>query len=132
MRNRMSSVRTDDKVCMHVHFAKRRFCTDTDHPIVLYQQIDDLGFHVQLETWKTLRMAGQKIQEIPLRHKGDELATCGEFGEVSDRHDLPVNHGAQFSHFLMRLFQEFIEQPKLVHQFQGGGMDGVAAEITKE
>ena len=77
-------------------------------------------------------MAGDKIKKIPLRHECDEFATRGEPGEISDRHDLPVNHGAQFPHFLMRLFQEFVEQPELVHQFQGGGMNGVAAEIAKE
>src|SRR6059036_2450068 len=103
MRNRMSSVRTDDEVCMHVHLATRRFCTDTDHPIVLYQQIDDVGFHVQLETWKTLRMAVQKIQEIPLRHECDEFAARGEFAEISDGHDLPINDTTQFSQLLVRL-----------------------------
>ena len=87
---------------------------------------------MQLETWKTFRVTGEKIQEIPLRHERDELATCRELGEISDRHDLPINDTAQFSNFLMRLFQEFIEQPKLVHQLQRGGMNGVAAEIAIE
>ena len=32
----------------------------------------------------------------------------------------------------MRQFNKFFEQSELVHQFEGGGMDGVAPEIAKE
>ena len=39
----------------------------------------------------------------------------GELGEISNRHSLPVNYGAQLSEFLMRLFQELIKQSELVH-----------------
>src|SRR5215475_5194101 len=34
--------------------------------------------------------------------------------------------------FLMRQPQEFIEHPKLMHQLQCGGMDGVATKIAEE
>src|SRR6266481_4629313 len=127
----MASIRADDEICPYIQLATRRFCADADYAIVLYQQIDDLGLHVQLEIRKSSCVGGDEIEKIPLRHERDEFATRGELGEISDGHDLPVHHGAQLAHFLMRLFQEFIEQPKLVHQFQVGGMNGVAAEITK-
>jgi hypothetical protein len=32
----------------------------------------------------------------------------------------------------MRMHQELVEQSKLVHHFEGGGMDRVAAEVAQE
>ncbi len=74
------------------------------------QQIDDLGFHVQLEGRKFFRMTGKKIEKVPLRHERDELAARRKFREIRDGHDLTIDHSPQLSHFLMRLFQEFIQQ----------------------
>src|SRR4051812_49366154 len=38
----------------------------------------------------------------------------------------------KFAQFLVRLLQEFFQQAQLVHQFQRGWMDGIAAKIAKE
>src|SRR5205807_7834207 len=43
-----------------------------------------------------------------------------------------VSDSAQFSQFLMRLFQKFVEQAELMHQLQRRWMNGIPAEITKE
>ena len=74
----MPPVGADDEVCAHFQFAARSFRAHADHAIILNQQIDDLGLHVQLESWKTLGMTGEKIKKIPLRHEGDEFAARGE------------------------------------------------------
>jgi hypothetical protein len=52
--------------------------------------------------------------------------------EISNRHDVVVNHSTQFTQFLVRQFQKLLEQAKLVHQLECGWMNGVAAEIAKE
>lgn len=40
---------------------------------------------------------------------------CRESREIGDWHGLAVYDSAQFPHFLMRLFQEFIEQAEFIH-----------------
>src|SRR4029077_2708529 len=105
----MTPVRANDKVRVNLQVALRRFCAHADHTRILHQQIDDLRFHVQSEFRKTLGMVAKKIEEIPLWHERDEFAVCGKFPEISDWYSLTVDHGAQFSHLLMRLFQELVE-----------------------
>ena len=39
---------------------------------------------------------------------------------------------SQRGDFVMRPFQELVDQPELAQQFEGRGMDGVAAEIAQE
>src|SRR5438105_8874377 len=128
----MSSVRADDEVCMHVHFSTRRFRADADYAIVLYQQINDLGLHVQLEIRKSFCVGGNEIEKVPLRHKRDEFATRGELGEISDGYNPAVDHGAQLPHFLMRLLQEFIKQAEFVHQLERGRMNGISSKVAVE
>src|SRR6478672_2261889 len=77
-------------------------------------------------------MTGEEIEKVPLRHKRDEFATCGKLGEISDGYNLPVDHGAQLSHFLVRLFQKFLDQAELVHHLECGRMNSVASEIAIE
>src|SRR5438876_6116392 len=128
----MTPVRANDKIRVHLQVALRRFCAHADHTRILHQQIDDFGFHVQLEFRKTFSVTGEKIKKIPLGHERDEFATRGKFSEISDRHDLAINHSLQLAHFLMRLFQELVEQPELMHQLERRWMNGVAAKITVE
>src|SRR4029077_3305755 len=112
----MAPVCANDKVRVHLQVTLRRFCAHADHPRILHQQIDDLRFHVQLKSWKTCSVTGEKIEKIPLRHERDKFATRGQSSEISDRHDLAINHSSQLAHFLMRLLQELVEQPELMHQ----------------
>ena len=62
--------------------------------IVLDDQVGYFVFHAQFETREMLRMAGKKIKEIPLRHKGDEFAVRRQPRKVSDRHSLAVDDAA--------------------------------------
>src|SRR6266545_897206 len=128
----MPSIRADDEICSRFEFAVWSFCAHADHAPILDEQIDDLGFHVQLKSWKTFGMTREKIKKIPLRHEGDEFAAGGEPCEICDWHDLPVYYPAQLPHFLMRLLQELVKQAKLVHQFERGRMNRVATEIAIE
>ena len=62
---------------MHIQLATWRFRAHTCNPAVVDEQIDDFGFHVQLEVWKTSGMTGEEIQKIPLGHESDEFAARG-------------------------------------------------------
>jgi hypothetical protein len=105
----MSPIRADDEVRAHFHFAVGSFCAHAVHSLILNQQIDNLGLHVQLEAREPFGMTGEKIEKIPLGHEGDEFAARGELREIGNRHGLPVDYPAQFSHLLMRLVQEFVD-----------------------
>src|SRR5438552_9888664 len=128
----MTPVRANDKIRAHLQIALRRFCAHADYTRILHQQIDDFGFHVQLEFRKMFGVTGEKIKKIPLGHERDEFATRGKFSEISDWHDLAINHTSQLAHFLMRLFQELVEHPELMHQLERRWMNGVAAKIAVE
>src|SRR5438045_4945411 len=114
----MTPVRANNKIGVYLEVALRRFRPHADHTRILHQHIDDFGFHVQLEFRKTFSVTGEKIKKIPLRHERDEFATRGKFSEISDWHDLAINHTSQLAHFLMRLFQELVEQPEVMHQLE--------------
>src|SRR4029077_17445599 len=114
----MTPVRANDKVRVNLQVALRRFCAHADHTRILHQQIDDLRFHVQSEFRKMFGVTREKGQKIPLRHERDEFATRGKFSEISNRHDLAINHSSQLAYFLMRLLQELVEQPEIMHQLE--------------
>src|SRR5215471_13635167 len=106
MDGRMPPVSADNKVSTDFQFAAWHFCPHAHHAVVLENEIDNFVLHEQLKTREPFRVRREKIEKIPLRHKSDELAARGKFGEISNRHGLTVDHGMQFSGFLMRLLQK--------------------------
>src|ERR1700675_4680959 len=75
---------------------------------------------------------GDEIQEIPLRHEADEFAVHGKMGQIRDGDGEIVDGGADLKKLLMRDAQEIVEKAELVHQLEGGRVNGVAAEIAEE
>jgi hypothetical protein len=53
-------------------------------------------------------------------------------GEVGDRDLDTADHTGQLPGFLVGPFQELFQQPKLVQDFERGGVDRIAAEIPQE
>jgi hypothetical protein len=45
---------------------------------------------------------------------------------------MAIYHAPQLRHFLVRALEKFIEQAKLMHQFQSGRMNRIAAEIAQK
>ena len=84
------------------------------------------------ERWKTFRLCCKKVEEIPLRHERDELAVRRQPREVRHRDRVTVKNTANLSQLLVRQFEEFIEDPELVHQFERRWMNRVATKIAKE
>jgi hypothetical protein len=75
---------------------------------------------------------GEKIEEIPLGHQGNEAAMGWQVREVRHLYELVPNLGPQPADLLMRTAQKVFEQPQLVHQFQSRGVDRISAEIPQE
>jgi hypothetical protein len=52
--------------------------------------------------------------------------------KVGDGDGKIFNERADFAEFLMRAVEEVFEEAEFVHEFESGGMDGVAAKIAEE
>src|SRR4029077_3786934 len=99
---------------------------------IFLDQFRDLGLHAQMKLRVSLCLFRDEVQEIPLRHQRDEFAVRRQVRKVGDDHADVLDLAAELGQFLMRPAQELIENSKLVHQFQGRGMNRVSAKVTQE
>src|SRR6266446_7008145 len=76
--------------------------------------------------------AGEKVEEVPLRHETDEFAVRRQTGEIGHGCDVAIEDPPQLGEFLMRELEKFFQQPELVHELESGRMNGVAAKIAVE
>jgi len=60
-----------------------------------------------------------KIEEVPLRHEREELAVRWQMREVGKGHGSIAKLCVQQASFLMRQFEETVQHPKFVHNFEG-------------
>ncbi len=77
-------------------------------------------------------LLGQKVEELPLRHKGDKFAARRQAGEIRQLDVAPGDFGVQGLRTLVRQRQQFVEQAQLVHDFQRRRVNGVTAKIAQE
>ncbi len=108
-------------LCQHAH----------DFSIFL-QKIGGLGLHLQVKTRISFCLLDDEIQKIPLRHQSNKFAVGGQMGEIRDGDGLAADLAGQMSNFLVGSFEEFIQNAELVHDFESGRMNRIAAEIAEE
>jgi hypothetical protein len=90
------------------------------------------GLHAQVKARIAFALAREKIEEVPLRHEGDEAASGGKMGEIGEYDLLVADDAGDLVHLLVRQLEKLIEQAKLVHDLERRGMDRVAAEVAEE
>src|SRR5580698_5834584 len=66
---------------------------DTGGDAVLLDETGGLPAHAQGEAGQVRGFAGEKVQEVPLRHECDEFAVSGNVREVGDGEQLAPNDG---------------------------------------
>jgi len=88
--------------------------------------------HHDLKARITFALLNDEVEKIPLRHECQEFALCRKVGEIGDLDRLLANLASQLAHLLMRALQELLQQAKLVHQLQSGGVDRIATKIAQE
>src|SRR3974377_1487306 len=113
-------------------FSVQRLCAQARNAAVLLHEIGRLGAQAKIEIGEAPAPLRQEIEKIPLRHQCDEFAMRRQMPEVADRDPRFADLPAQSLHARMRQLEEGIEQPELMHQFEGRRVDGVAAEIAQE
>ena len=128
----MAAVGADGERRAEFAIAIASFGADAYYTAIFNEQIGDFRLHVQMELGIGFGFFGDEIQEIPLGHEADEFAVHGEMGKVAHRDGEIVDGGADSQKLLMRDAQEIFEEAEFVHEFEGGRVNGVAAEIAEE
>ena len=99
---------------------------------VLFNEFGRLALHAKRKGWIALGVTGDEIEKIPLRHQHDELASGRQVREIGDRHSLIADDPAQPARFLMGPGEKLGKKPELMNDFEGRGMDRVAAKVAEE
>ena len=106
---------------------------NADHPLLLPQQLGDLGVHDQLVRRLAPSSLGDKSEEVPLRHQGDVLVASRQPAQIGDRDLTGVELGGQRLDVADRRQRvELLSQAELVEHGQGRGMHRVPAEVAEE
>ena len=98
----------------------------------VFNEADDLVFHEEVEVGVLCGLGGEEVEEVPLRHESDELFVGGEVGEIGDGKVFAADGEDELGDSLVGKGEEGVEDAQLVHEVEGGGVDGVAAEVAKE
>ena len=67
-----------------------------------------------------------------MRHQRQKMAVSGEVREIRNGDGFVADLAGKLSHFLMRTFQELVQNAKFIHDFKRRRMDCVAPEITQK
>jgi hypothetical protein len=129
---RVPPIGADHQIGAHLERAVRELRFQPHHAVAVPDEIVHLGQHPELEGRIQLALVGEEIEEVPLREEGDEAAARGKMGEVGEDDHLVADDAADLAHLLVRQLEKRVEESELVHHFERGGMDGVAAEVAQE
>lgn len=102
------------------------------HAIIFDDETGDFSFHVKVELRIRFGFFGDETEEVPLGHEADEFAVHGQVGKVGNGDGEVVDDRADFAEFLVGNAEEIVEEAEFVDELEGGGVDGVAAEVAKE
>ena len=128
----VSAIRTHGESRPHFKRPVRRVSPHTNDALAVANQVRHRGPHHEPEFRILLRVPGDEIEEIPLRHECDELALGGQVREVREWEIEAREIRIQPSHFLVRMPEEVVEQSQFVHNFERGRVDGVATKVAQE
>src|SRR5713226_8223137 len=98
----MTAIGSDDEIGANCALALRGGDADADYDAVFLDEVSGFCFRFKMETWVAAALLGQKIQEVPLGHEGEEFAVGGEMGEIGDGETFAPDLGAKLLYFLVR------------------------------
>ena len=127
-----SSVGADHDIGLNLQLTLGRTGPHPTNAAVLLQQARHLRLHAQLECAMALALTGKKIEEIPLRHEGNEAAARRQTCEVGNTEAHRAKLSVDVVRLVVRQRQELLQHAQLVHQLERRRVDGVAPEIAEE
>src|SRR5438874_533225 len=119
--------------CESCNFLSKRFQSSLLDCVGCAFLIDEIGYlrlHIQVECGITPGPLGDEVEEVPLWHESEETAVSREMGEIRDRDDILSHLTGELSYFLMRAFQELVQNTEFMHNLKCGWMDRIPAKIT--
>jgi hypothetical protein len=105
---------------------------DSGDAVGMVCEAGDFVLHEKAEGGVFGGLLGQEVEEIPLRHERDEATVGGEMGEVGERELLAADDSGDVVGLLVGELEERVKKAELVHELEGGGVDGVSAEVPEE
>ena len=103
-----------------------------DRAAALEEHIGHRSAHAQRKMGRARRLAGQEIEEVPLRHHRDEAAARRKAAEVGEFQAVLAELRLDLGDAVVRQLEQPLEKAELRHDFKGGGMKRVAAEVAQE
>ena len=128
----MATIGTHNEIRANLQRTMRRHCVHALDHAHLLNQAGHFSLPAQCEMRIYRGLPRQKIQKIPLRHEHEKLAECGQVREIGQRHGVPVYLPLHARDLLVRQREEGFENAQLVHHFERGRMNGVAAKVAEE
>ncbi len=116
---RVASVAADDQIGADLRLSCGRFGHHAANASAFVDQVDSLVLQAQVEAGKLLRLGGQKIKQVPLRHQRDELAVRRQRSEIGGAKGEVSEYSAGGGQFLMRNAKEVFQNAELVHHLEG-------------
>src|SRR5262249_51207530 len=112
--DRMAPIGANDQIGENVYRAMVRLGSNTNDAVFLFQQVDDLRLHPQMEGRVAAGVPGKKVEKVPLRHECNKLAARGEIGEVGDGYELGSYLSTELPHFLVGPLEKVVEDAELI------------------
>jgi hypothetical protein len=78
----VAPIGSDDQIRENLHLALLCRHPHTDDFVGALKDVGHLGIHLQAERRVPFGLGGDKVQEIPLRHHGNELAAGGQMTKI--------------------------------------------------
>src|SRR5262249_7562896 len=92
-------------------------------PARLLDEAHRLSAHPEMKRRIACRLAGEEVEEIPLRHQRDEFAMGRQVCEVGQGHDLLPHLPPELPDLLVRQGQQLVDHAQLVHHLERGRVD---------
>ena len=131
-KHRGPAIAGDDQRGLDLEVTRGCGSADARHATTLAQQVLRLTTHLKVEGRVPACPPAQKVEEVPLRHHGQELAARREVPEVNQLVGRPIDPQLELIDLGVRQPQELVEQIEVGQDVGGGGMNRVAAEISEE
>jgi len=130
--DRVTAIRRDDQIRVDLKCTLRCIGANAYHAALLFNQVDDFGFLLQMKRGVALAVLGQEVKKIPLRHQSDEFALRGQMRKVPYRSFVAAYRSFQLGDFLMGTKKKIIKEAQFVHDFERRWMNRVASKIPQE
>src|SRR6266487_4048294 len=128
----MTPIRADYEVRVNLDPSVGRIRQHANDFSLVFNQVDRFDLHLQTEVRILLSVLGDKIEKIPLRHEGDELALSRQMRKIGHYYEIVTDLPADLAHLLVRALQEIFEQAEFMHDLESGRMNCVAAKIAEK